>query len=192
MPRRTFDAIMSSVGALLTVMLVVAGALLFWGHSFANNNVTEQLTAQKIFFPDADSLADPRIEPYLTKYAGRQLTTGAQAEAYANHYIAVHVSDVADGKTYAEMGALVQADPDNAELAAQRETIFKGETLRGLLLNAFAFWKVGQLALIGSIVSFALAALMGLLTVLGFLHLRRAPVDEEILAPVIHTAKRPA
>lgn len=186
MPRRTFDAIVSSVGLVLTGVLIVAGALLFWGHQFADGNVRDQLGAQKIFFPEKGDpgLADPRIAPHLTKYAGQQLVTGEQARAYADHYIAVHLQDTAGGKTYAEMGPLVRANPNDTELASQREALFKGEALRGVLLTAYGFWKVGQLALIGSIASFALAGIMVVLTILGFWHLRRVSPDEEILAPV--------
>lgn len=189
MPRRAFDAIVSSVGVLLTAVLLIAGLLLLWGYNFANDNVTKELTAQKIFFPEADNpqLENEKIGPFISKYAGQQLVTGVQAEAYANHYIAVHLEDTAHGKTYAEMGPIVRANPDNTELAAQRDTLFKGETLRGLLLNAYAFWKLGQLALIGSIAAFTMAGLMALLSVLGFWHLRRARPEQQILAPVVAT-----
>jgi hypothetical protein len=111
MRRKTFDIILSSVGGVLTLVLVVAGALAIWGYTFANNSVRDQLTAQQIFFPPAGSqaLASPEIGPYLNQYAGQQLTTGAQAEAYANHFIAVHLSEVAGGKTYAQVSTLAQA-----------------------------------------------------------------------------------
>jgi hypothetical protein len=187
MRRRTFDTLMSTGGAVITVILLVAGALLFVGYSFANSNVKDQLSAQKIFFPEkgSDAIKDPAIKPYLTKYAGQQLTTGAQAEAYANHYIAVHINETSGGKTYAELGALVRANPTDTKLAAARETVFKGETLRGLLLNAYAFWKVGQIAMIASFAAFGAAVVMGLLTVMGFWHLRTVPETEELLAPKV-------
>ncbi|HJR19950.1 MAG TPA: hypothetical protein VJ922_09570 [Actinomycetota bacterium] len=205
MRRRTFDTLMSTGGVVLTIVLLVAGALLMVGYNFANDNVKQQLSAQKIFFPQADSegLKDPRIGPFIKQYAGQQLTTGAQAEAYANHYIGVHIADSADGKTYAEMGAVqtglrgdiatAKAANDTAKVTAleaqlaeassTRDTIFKGETLRGLLLNAYAFWKVGQIAFLAAIAAFAMAGVMGILSILGFWHLRRVPVEEELLAP---------
>jgi hypothetical protein len=185
MRRRTFDKLMSTAGVVITVVLLAAGALLMVGYTFANGNVHDQLAAQKIFFPDkgSEGLKDPAIGPYLNKFAGQQLTTGAQAEAYANHYIAVHIKATSGGKTYAEMGALVRAAPNDTKLAAARETVFKGEALRGMLLNAFAFWKVGQIAFIAGIAAFVGAGLMGLLSILGFWHSRRVPVEEEILAP---------
>jgi hypothetical protein len=175
---------MSLGGVVVTLFLVVAGTLMFVGYSYANNNVREQLTAQRIFFPPAgEAIADPRIEPYLAKYAGQQLVNGDQAKAYADHYIAVHLQDAAGGKTYAEVSSLAREDPENADLAAQKETLFRGETLRGLLLNAFAFWKVGQIAKLGSFVAFGLAAVMALLTILGFWHLRKESPAGEILIP---------
>lgn len=191
MKRRTFDTLMSAGGLVLTIVLVIAGALLYWGYSFANSNVREQLTEQKIFFPKAgsESLKDPRIEPYLTKYAGQQLVNGEQAEAYANHYIGVHLEDVNEGKTYSETSTQARANPDNAELQGKVQTLFRGETLRGLLLNAYAFWKVGQLAKLGAIAAFALAGVMALLTILGFWHLRKVTPAEEFLAPVVGARK---
>jgi hypothetical protein len=185
MPRRTFDAIVSSVGALLVVVLIGASALAFWGYRFANDNVRTQLAAQKIFFPpQGPATASPEIGPYLNKYAGQQLTTGAQAEAFANHYIAVHLKEVAGGKTYAEVSTLARQNPTDATLQGQVQTLFRGETLRGMLLQAYAFWKIGQLAKIGAFAALGLGALMALLTILGFWHLRRVDPEEQILAPV--------
>lgn len=189
MPRRTFDKLMSLGGVVLTAALLIAGILAFLGYNFANTKVREQLVAQKIFFPPAgnEALADPAIGPYLNKYAGQQLVNGAQAEAYADHFIAVHLKGVADGKTYSEVSTLSRANPDDQALAGQVQTLFRGETLRGLLLNAFAFWKLGQLALIGAIAFWAMAGLMLILTILGFMHLRRVPPTEEIFAPAERT-----
>jgi hypothetical protein len=185
MPRRTFDLILSSVGVVLTAGLIVAGVLAFWGYSFSNGKVHDQLVAQKIFFPPAGSeaLADPAIGPYLNKYAGQQLVNGAQAQAYADHFIAVHLKGVADGKTYAEVSSLALKNPSDQTLQGQVQTLFRGETLRGLLLNAYAFWKLGQLALIGSMAAFALAGIMFVLTILGFWHLRRVSPTEQVLVP---------
>ncbi len=184
MRRRTFDLILTGVGAVLTVVLLVAGGLLTWGYHFANTSVHDQLAAQQIYFPEKGSpaLASPEIGPYLNQYAGQQLVTGEQAKAYADHFIAVHLSEVADGKTYAQVSAAAQANPTDTKLQGQVNTLFKGETLRGLLLNAYAFGKIAQIALYAAIASFILGALMLLLTVLGLLHLRRARGDEEILA----------
>jgi hypothetical protein len=183
---------MSSAGAALTVLLVVAGALMFWGYSFANGNVHDQLARQNITFPPkgSEALAPAEIGKYLNKYAGQKLTTGEQAHAYAEHFIGAHLKDVAGGKTYSETSTLARANPDDAELQGQVQTLFRGETLRGLLNQAYAFWKIGQLALLGSIASWALAAVFAALTVLGFWHTRRVSVDEELLAPDVAPAPK--
>ena len=114
------------------------------------------------------ALASPEIGPYLNQYAGQQLTTGAQAEAYADHFIAVHLKEVADGKTYAQVSTAGPGRPDQRPLQGQVNTLFKGETLRGMLLNAYAFWKLGQIALYAAIAAFVGAAVMLILTLLGF------------------------
>jgi hypothetical protein len=183
MKRKTFDALFASFGVAVAVLLIVAGGLLTWGHSFVTHQVRTQLAAEKIFFPAKGSpaLASPQIGPYLNKYAGQQMLTGQQAEVWADHFIAVHLQEIGGGKTYAQLSAEAIAAPNNAKLAAQVATVFKGETLRGLLLNAYAFGKMGTLAGIGAIVAFAGAALMLLLSGLGLLHRRMTPVDQVIL-----------
>ena len=192
MPRKTFDMLLSSVGVVLTGVLIVAGVLGFWGYSFANSNVHDQLAAQRITMPSGPAIADPAIKPYLSKYAGQQMTNGAQAEAYADHFIAVHLKETAGGKTYAELSTLSRANPTDTTLAGQVQTVFRGETLRSMLLNAYGFWKLGQLALIGSIVSFALAGVMGILSIFGFVHFRRVNPERQILTPVTETVRATA
>ena len=188
MRRKTFDALLTTGGLVLAAVLIVAGALLTWGHSFASGQVHSQLAAQKIFFPAAgsESLSDPAIKPYLTKYAGEQLTTGEQAKAYADHYIAVHLQKIGGGLTYSELSSKAMANPDDTKLAATVNTVFKGETLRGLLLNAYAFGKFAQIALIASIASFAGAGLLLLLSALGYVHLRRTDPAAEVLPGLTH------
>ena len=183
MRRRAFDTIATAIGVVLTLVLLVAGSLLMVGYSFANSNVHDQLAAQQIYFPaqGSDALKSPDIGPYLNQYAGQQLVTGAQAQTYADHFIAVHLKEIGGGKTYAQVSTAAQADPTNTALQAQVDTLFKGETLRGMLLNAYAFWKLGQIALYAAIASFTLAAVMLALSVLGLLHLRRVPLEAELL-----------
>jgi hypothetical protein len=182
MRRRTFDIILTAVGGVLAVGLLIAGGLLTWGYHFASSTVRDQLAAQQIFFPAKGSaaLASPEIGPYLNQYAGQQLTTGAQAEAYADHFIKVHLKEVAGGKTYAQVSTEAQANPTDQKLQAQVQTLFRGETLRGMLLNAYAFWKFGQIALYSAIAGFVGAALLLVLTVLGFRHARRVDAGAEV------------
>jgi hypothetical protein len=58
--------------------------------------------------------------------------------------------------------------------------MFKGETLRGLLLNAYAFGTVATIAGIAAIGAFIGAAVMLILSILGFAHLRRVSPDAEL------------
>src|SRR6266516_5094507 len=185
MRRRTFDALAVIGGLILAVVLLAAGGLLLWGHGFVNDQVHTQLAAQKIYFPPASSgaikalpAADARA---MTAYAGQQMTSGAQAQAYADHFIAVHLREIGGGKTYAQLSAAALASPKNTALADQVQTVFRGETLRGLLLNAYGFWKMGQIMLIGAIVAFAAAAALLIMSVFGVMHLRRAAPESEVL-----------
>lgn len=181
MRRRTFDTLVSVGGILVALVLVVAGGLLTWSSSFVNGQVHDQLAAQKIFFPPAGSPAIKGPEfAAMRQYAGQQLTTGAQAETYANHFIAVHLTEVAGGKTYAEVSSLALADPTNTQLQGQANTLFKGNALRGLLLNAYAFGTMGMIAGIAAIAAFVGAALMLVLALLGLRHARRTPADAEL------------
>jgi hypothetical protein len=174
MRRRTFDTLVSAGGLILVIVLAVAGGLLLWGHSFASNQVTSQLAAQKIVFParsNAEFKALPAADAAaMGQYAGQPLTSGAQAKVYADNFIAFHLSKM--GGTYSQLSAESLAQPGNAKLAALTETVFKGTTLRSMLLEAYAFWEFGQIALVAAIVSFTGAGLLLILSVLGFAHAR--------------------
>ncbi|MFZ0169270.1 MAG: hypothetical protein WAL64_07590 [Candidatus Dormiibacterota bacterium] len=195
MRRRTFDLITSGVGLLLTLTLVAAGALLMWGAVFTSNEVHNQLAKQAISFPAAAAFAHakagteitPGMKPYLLKYAGQEVLTGAQAEAYADHFIAVHLSEMPYHGVYSKVSAAAIANPNNAALAAEVQTVFRGTTLRSMLLQAYAFGTFGSIAFLASIISFVLAGLMLLLSVFGFAHMRRVPVDKEVFAPAART-----
>jgi hypothetical protein len=184
MRRRTFDAVAAIAGLVLAVVLAVGGGLLVWSHSVVSNEVHNQLAAQKIVFPAANSpeiKALPASDATVMKaYSGQLMTTGAQAETYADHFIAVHLNEIGGGKTYSQLSAAAIAQPKNAALAGQVATIFKGTTLRGMLLNAYGWWQMGQIALISAIVAFFAAGLFLILSGLGFWHLRRATPESEI------------
>lgn len=183
MRRKVFDILASAGGALVVVVLVVAGALLMWGSSFTNSNVHDQLAKQAIFFPAKGSpaLASPKIGPYLNQYAGQELLTGAQAEAYANHFIAVHLSEMPYGGVYSKISGAAMASPNNASLKALEQTSFQGTTLRGLLLEAYGFATMGMIAFWAGIASFVLAGAMAVLVGLGLWHSRKVPAEAELL-----------
>jgi hypothetical protein len=182
MRRQTFDALMTIAGLTLAAVLAVAAGLMFWAHAFVADQVSSQLSAQQIFFPakGSEGISDPAIKPYLSKYAGQQMTTGAQAKAYADHFIAVHINEMTQGQTYAQLSAKAIANPKDVKTAGMVATVFKGETLRGLLLNAYAFGQMGTIALYGAIASLIGAALMLLLSLLGVAHLRRVPAEADV------------
>jgi hypothetical protein len=179
MRRKTLDALLTTAGLVVAGVLLIAGGLLTWGHNFTSHEVHSQLAAQQIFFPAKGSagLTNPEIGPYLNKYAGQQLVNGPQAKAFADHYIAVHLKESTGGKTYSQLSAAAMAAPTDTKLAGQVATAFKGETLRGMLLNAYAFDTMGRLALIAAIVSFSGAGLLLVLSGLGFVHSRRVSPD---------------
>jgi hypothetical protein len=184
MKRRSFDVVASTVGLGLAALLLVAGGLLTWAHNFVGNEVHTQLAAQKIYFPPKDSpaIAGPEFNA-MRQYAGQQLTTGAQAQTYADHFIAVHLSEVAGGQTYAQLSAKAQAAPADLALQGQVATMFKGETLRGLLLNAYAFGTMGTIAGIAALCAFIAGGAMLALGFLGLWHSRRVADDVEVLTP---------
>ncbi len=193
MKRRTFDKIVTFVGFGLSIFLLIAAGLLNWGASFADSAVKSQLEAQKIVFPasNGDPEADAATKAFFEANGEKIMTTGKQAQMYADHYIGFHLSKM---PTYAEASNLnraaagaAAAEPANAELQAAAakasatvETVFKGESLRGTLLTAYAFWELGQIALISAGVALLGGFLMLLLSIAGLIHLRRTPLDATI------------
>lgn len=191
--RRTVDSVLVGLGAIAALILAVAGGLLTWGSNFADDYVGRELNSQNISFPDAAALEADGREDLLDR-AGEQVSTGDEAEAFAS-YIGGHLDDIAGGATYADLGSVereatsavesaiadgapqatvdgLQAEAD--AVAGQRNSLFKGETLRGLLLSTYAWSTVGDIARIASIAAFVAAGLMAVLVVLGLLHRRRS------------------
>lgn len=201
--RRTIDLVLIAIGVLATLVLLISGGLLTWGRSFSAGYVRDELTSQNITFPNADALtAEGRTD--LLEFADEPLTTGSGAQAYAS-YIDGHLQGIADGATYAELGtperaakaavaAAIAADEPQDDInalqstadgvTAQREAMFKGETLRGLLLSAYAWSTVGRIAGIASIAAFGAAALMLFFVALGVVHHQR-------MAPAVTDLSRP-
>jgi hypothetical protein len=189
MSRRLFDVLTSTGGLIMVVVLLVAGGLLTWGHSFVNSNVSSQLSRQEISFPAKAAFAHakpgteitPAMIPSVSQYAGQQLLTGSQAQAYADHFIAIHLSEMPYGGVYSKISAAAIAAPNDPKLAALKAASFQGTTLRGLLLEAYAFSKIGQIMLWGAIASFVLAAMMLVLVGLGFQHARSTAPEKQLV-----------
>lgn len=190
--RKTVDKLLVGTGIVATAVFLIAGALLSWGASFSNDYVKDELSAQQIFFPPEAALREEGRDD-LVKYAGQQLTTGSQAEAYAS-FIGGHLEAMADGLTYAEYGkvetaakeavaAAEEAGATEAEIAElqeeataatrTRDALFKGETLRGLLLSSYAWDTIGRIAGIAATAAYVAAAAMAVLVVLGIVHLAK-------------------
>jgi len=209
MKRRTLDIMFSAGGLVLAVLLLIVGIVLTSNASFAKNYVTTQLSQQNITFkPVATLTAEEKQSACLVQYAGQKLTTGKQAECYANDFIGLHVKSIASGKTYADLGAPQSAlqaqvtaaqksnDPNLADLqkqlatvTAQRETLFKGETLRGLLLTSYGFSVFGDKAGQAALVSYLAALLLALLSIAGFVHALTTPKTQTFAAVEPATAK---
>ena len=184
MRRRTFDAVAIIAGLVLTVVLAIGGALLLWGHSVVNTDVHNQLAAQKIVFPTASS---PEIKALpasdaaaMKQYAGQLMTTGAQAETYADHFIAVHLGRSVAARPTRSCRRHRSPTRRTRRWPQQVQTVFRGQTLRGMLLNAYGWWQMGQIMLISAIVAFCAAGLFLILSGLGFWHLRRAAPETEV------------
>jgi hypothetical protein len=188
--RHTIDKVLISFGLIAAIVFAAAGGLLTWGSNFATDYVHDELASQKVFFPDEAALREEGRTD-LVKYAGEQVTTGAEAQVYAG-YINGHLQGIADGKTYSQIDdrgaaqAVEDAKADGAsdaevadlqatadQLKGQRDSLFKGETLRGLLLTSFAWATIGRIAGLAAWVAFAGALVMAALVIAGMQHLRR-------------------
>ena len=203
MKRRTLDLLFSIGGLALAGLLLVLGFVLTSNANFAKTYVKEQMNEQRISFKTADTLTDEeKKSSCLVKYAGLPLTTGKQAECYANDFIGLHVKSVAGGQTYADLGvpqsalaakvkaataandpALADLQKELAAVTGQRETLFKGETLRGLLLTSFGFSVFGVKGGQAATVAYLVAALLALLSLAGFAHAFKTPKSEAFAPP---------
>lgn len=201
--RRTLDILFSVGGVGLAALLLIIGVVMTSNANFSRRYVTDQLKQEKITFKTADTLTDEEKQaPCLVQYAGRALTTGKQAECYANRFIGLHVKTTADGQTYAQLGdvqtalraqiatATKNGDPAVADLTkqladvtAQRETVFKGETLRGILLTSYGFSVLGTKAGQAAAVIYLGVVLLSLLSIAGFVHAFVTPRSKAFAAP---------
>jgi uncharacterized membrane protein len=206
MKRRTLDIMFSVGGLMLAGLLLVMGVVLTSNANFAKNYTRNQLAQENITFKTAATLtAEEKQAPCLVKYAGQVLTTGKQAECYANSFIGLHVKSIAAGRTYATQGDYITglktqvtdaqkaSPPDAAKIAdlntqvttatAARTTLFQGETLRGLLLTSYGFSVFGIKGGQGATVAYLVAGLMFLLSLAGLYHAYKTPRDKAFAIP---------
>lgn len=187
--RATLDKLISGTGAILALVLLAGAGLLFWASSFIGDQVDQQLSEQKITMPDTEAIdADEGLsssdKKVMKQYAGSVMNTGDEAKAYADNYIKAHANHSTGGETYATLGAkqreacgenFENADSKECgEVSQMRDTAFKASTLRGLLLNAYAFGTMGTIAGYAAIGALVAGLLFAFLAILGFRHARRA------------------
>jgi hypothetical protein len=192
--RRNSRSLFALAATGVAVILLAAGGMLMWGSAYVHNTVQGQLASQQIYFPPASAFAHakadteitPNMIPTVSQYAGQQLLTGQQAEAYADHFIAQHIYDMSGGKTYSQLSTESIAQPKNTALTGLVATVFKGETLRSMLLNAYGWWKVSQITYVASLVALSLGSLALLGGVFG-LATSRKPQHATVTAPDIET-----
>lgn len=176
MDRRLVDLMISWAGAVVALALVALGAAAIYGGSFALDNVRDRLEPQNISFPPASAMS-PEERAEVGEFAGHKVDTGTEAEAFSR-YIGGHLAAINDGKTYSETSAAARAEgiPEDeaAELQGKADTLFKGETLRAILLNAYGWWTVGRISLWAGIGAVVAGLLLALFVGLGFFHARKA------------------
>ena len=165
---------LTPVAAGLAAGLIAVGVVSVVAGNYTHSVVRTELAPQQIFFPK------PAEYAVLKPYAGQQVLTGSQAQIFANDIIGVDTKEISGGKTYAQLSNASLNDPSNTGLANQVELVFRGDTLRGLLLNAYAFGFMGQIALYGAIAAFFLALIMLLLVLLGIRHYRQIDPEASI------------
>lgn len=169
--RQMIDKILIFIGMVVMVVMLLMGGIAWKGYTFLTDQVKSELAAQNIFFPPKGSPAlDPKDYPGLQQYAGQKVDDGIKAKAYANEFIGHHLKNIAGGKTYSEVSAESMKDPDSEKLKAQKQSLFQGETLRGILLTAgYSYWTMGLLAKDAAIVFFVGAGVMAILVLLGLM-----------------------
>lgn len=182
--RATLDKLISWTGLILAVVLLIAGALLTWASSFTGDMVYDQLSEQRITMPteeEMEGLSDEDKEA-LEEFAGEKLDNGPAARAYAENYIKAHMSESSEGRTYSEVSGqfisecvATEKPADDCEEQGQlRQSLFMGDTLRGLLLYGYAFATIGTIAGYAAIAAFVGAALLLVLALLGLRHAKTA------------------
>ena len=175
MDRSNWDKIVSGAGAVVAVVLIALGAMAIYGGNFGRQNVRDRLQPQNISFPPVDAMT-PQEVAEVGAFAGQKVENGVQAEAFSR-YIAGHLEFVNDGKTYSETSAAARQDGLDpkvaADLQAKADTLFKGETLRSILLNAYGWWTVATIALWAGVGMVIAGVFLGILAILGFRHARR-------------------
>jgi len=187
MDRTGWDRLVSWAGLLIAIAMIVIGGLAIYGGNFGQNNVRDRLQPEQVFFPPYDAMtAEEKTE--VGDFAGQQVTDGVQAEAFSR-YISGHLQAVNGGKTYSQTSAAAREEgipaDQAAELQAKADILFKGETLRSILLNAYGWWTVATIAVWAGYAMVAIGIVLVVFAILGFRHSKRAKVREAASAPSV-------
>lgn len=221
MKRRTLDIVISAGGLMVAALVAVLAFAVGTQYAFATDYVKTELGAQKIVFATADKLTDYEKgwaagSTCLTEFAGQPLDSGAKAQCYAKYFIRAHMAKSATdaglpGATYATLGATrtelsaqVNAAKQKGDTAGAadlqkkldsatslRSTMQTGETLSGLLLTTYGFSVLGDMAGLAANVLYALAGVMFVVSMAGFIHAFLTPKEEVFLGSVVTKAVRP-
>jgi hypothetical protein len=186
MSRKAWDQLVSTSALVIAVVLVLMGAAAIYGGNFGRDNVKDRLQPQNVVFPPLEAMT-PEEQAAIGDYAGQQVVNGNQAEAFAT-YIQGHLAEVNEGATYSETSSAAREeglDPDTAaELQGMADTLFKGETLRAILLNAYGWWTVSTIAFWAGIVMVIAGIALFVLSILGFRHAKKAEAERVADQPV--------
>jgi cbb3-type cytochrome oxidase subunit 3 len=186
MSRKAWDQLVSGAALVIAVVLVLMGAAAIYGGDFGRDNVRDRLQPQNVVFPPYEAMT-PEEQAAIGDYAGQQVVNGQQAEAFAT-YIQGHLAEVNEGATYSETSAAARAeglDPDTAaELQGKADTLFKGETLRSILLNAYGWWTVATIAFWAGWFMVAAGIVLLILAIFGFRHAKKAEEQRAAEAPM--------
>jgi hypothetical protein len=191
MERRAWDKVISASGVVIAVVLLVVGALAIYGGNFGRQSVQDRLTPERVSFPPLSGMTAAE-QASVGQYAGQLVDTGPEAEAFSR-YIGGHLAEVNGGKTYSETSSAARADgldpKTAADLSAKADTLFKGETLRSILLNAYGWWTVATIALYAGIFMVLAGIAMGFLSFLGFRHAGRREQPVTVKVPEMETVR---
>lgn len=187
--RKMWDTLISGAGAVVAIVMLAMGAAAIYGGGFALDNVKDRLAPQNIAFSPASEMT-PEERAEVGDFAGQKVDTGTEAEAYSR-YIGLHLQGISGGKSYAELGGPLFAleaqieeataagedtkamEAELSGLQGQRDTVFKGETLRAILLNAYGWWTVGTITLYAGYGLMVAGLSLAVLAILGFRHARK-------------------
>ena len=176
MQRKMWDQIVSGAGAVVAVVLLMLGAVAIYGGTFGQDNVRDRLAPQNVTFPPLEAMT-PAEKNLVGDFAGTKVVDGLPGLRPSR------TTSASTSKTRTRARPtprpalwLVQkglSEKEAAELSGMADSLFKGETLRAMLLNAYGWWTVSSLVIFAGYGLLAAGALLALLAIMGFFHARK-------------------